>query len=204
MKDQSIRQYVRLYRKALEKQGFPDTEAKAGHYEERLSSMLSSPRFQEHNVYPSMNVELIYAVIAMCLELRGFGLTDKEIMTFTEVVFARRRKFFDTLIRMIDLLPNSFQIAKKWNISDHAKRVQDHSIIYDDFTVSENVVEYRISKCMYAEMFDTYGIRGLCKIFCNTDTRSYAGLRRHVRFVRHSDLSDGPCCWDEVHRKGSR
>ena len=65
-------------------------------------------------------------------------------------------------------------------------------------------VEYRISKCMYVEMFECYGIRSLCKIFCNTDTRSYAGLTRHVRFVRHSDLSDGPCCWDEVHRKRVR
>ena len=35
-----------------------------------------------------------------------------------------------------------------------------------------------------------YGIRGLCKIFCMTDERAYAGLTRHVRFVRHSDLSD--------------
>jgi hypothetical protein len=24
------------------------------------------------------------------------------------------------------------------------------------------------------------------------------GLTRHVRFVRHSDLSDGDCCHDEV------
>lgn len=64
--------------------------------------------------------------------------------------------------------------------------------------------QYRISKCMYVEMFECYGIRSLCKIFCNTDTRSYAGLTRHVRFVRHSDLSDGPCCWDEVYRKSVR
>lgn len=199
--DKQVQQNSRLYHKALKKEGFSDVETKTALYENRLREMLLSPAFQKHNVYPTMNVSLIYAVIAMCLELRGFGLSDKEIMAFTDVVFAGRRKFFDRLIKTIDLLPNSFQIARKWNINDHAKRVQDHSITYDYFRVSENAVEYSISKCMYVEMFDAYGIRGLCKIFCNTDTRSYAGLTRHVRFVRHSDLSDGPCCWDEVHRK---
>ncbi len=34
-----------------------------------------------------------------------------------------------------------------------------------------------------------------------TDTTAYEGLTRHVRFIRHSDLSDGPACDDEVIRK---
>ena len=66
-----IRKYAGLYRKALIKQGFSDTEAKTCQYESRLREMLASPRFQEHNVYPTLNVELICAVIAMRLELRG-------------------------------------------------------------------------------------------------------------------------------------
>lgn len=204
MNDQLIRKCSRLYQRALKIQNFSDAESKTRQYENRLRDMLASPAFHAHNVYPTMNVPLIYAVIAMCLELLDLGLSDGEIITFTDIVFTGRRKIFDTLIRIVNLLPNSFRIAKKWNINDHAKRVQDHSITYDSFSVSEDAVEYRISKCMYVEMFECYGIRSLCKIFCNTDTRSYAGLTRHVRFVRHSDLSDGPCCWDEVYRKSVR
>jgi hypothetical protein len=83
-------------------------------------------------------------------------------------------------------------------VGDHAKRVADGSITYDSFEVGEGRVEYHISHCMYVEMFEHYGIRRLCKIFCMTDERAYAGLTRHVRFVRHSDLSDGDCCHDEV------
>ena len=204
MNDQLIRKCSRLYQRTLKIQNFSDVESKTRQYENRLRNMLASPAFNAHNVYPTMNVPLIYAVIAMCLELLDLGLSDGEIITFTDIVFAGRRKIFDTLIRIVNLLPNSFQIAKKWNISDHAKRVRDHSITYDSFNVSKDAVEYRISECMYVEMFECYGIRSLCKIFCNTDTRSYAGLTRHVRFVRHSDLSDGPCCWDEVCRKSVR
>ena len=105
------------------------------------------------------------------------------------------------MIAIINILPNSFNIAKKWNLGDHEKRVKDGSITYDYFTVSEDKVEYSISKCMYVEMFAEYGIRSLCKIFCKTDEFAYAGLTRHVNFIRHSDLSDGPACFDEVIRK---
>ncbi len=31
--------------------------------------------------------------------------------------------------------------------------------------------------------------------------KAYSGLTRHVEFIRHSDLSDGPACHDEVIRK---
>ena len=64
--------------------------------------------------------------------------------------------------------------------------------------MEEDKISYRISRCMYAEMFQFYGIRELCKIFCMTDTQAYDHLTRHVKFVRHSDLSNGDCCWDEI------
>lgn len=31
-----------------------------------------------------------------------------------------------------------------------------------------------------------------------TDTTSYDNLPKHVRFIRHLDLSDGDCCHDEM------
>lgn len=112
-----------------------------------------------------------------------------------------KNKFSDIearLEKVIDVLPKTYQIAKKWNIFDHENRVKDGSITYDYFHVSEGKIEYRISKCMYIEMFEYYGIRGLCKIFCLTDETAYANLPKHVKFIRHSDLSYGKCCHDEV------
>lgn len=199
--EKDISRFTRLYRNALKAQGLSSVDEKTENYIARLREMYASQQFKEHNIYPTMDVRTIYAVIAMCLELRRFGLSNDEIIAFSEVAFSRRRAFFDRLIRLIDLLPNSFRIVKKWNISDHAKRVVDHSITYDYFNVTEDSVTYRISKCMYVEMFESYGIRELCKIFCDTDVRAYRGLTRHVRFIRHSDLSHGDCCCDEVHQK---
>ena len=46
-----------------------------------------------------------------------------------------------------------------------------------------------------------YGIRSLCKIFRVADGHACAGLIRHMRFIRHGDLSDRPPRHDEIYRK---
>ena len=155
--------------------------------------MYASDGFRAHSIYPTTNAAHVYAVIAMCLELKALDMTDAEIIETVNQGFARRRSFFRRIIRAIDLLPNSFSIAQKWNIQDHDRRVKDGSLTYDRFEVGEDRIEYRISGCVYAEMFKAYGIRSLCKIFCMTDTTSYENLRRHVTFIRHSDLSERGC-----------
>ena len=189
--EKTIRKYGNVYRKALSSRQCREIGAKTAAYETRLREMYASDGFKAHSVYPTVNTAHVYAVIAMCLELKGPGLSDAEIIEAINHGFARRRNFFRRIIRTIDLLPNSFSIAKKWNIQDHDRRVRDGSLTYDRFDVGEDRIEYRISGCVYAEMFEAYGIRSLCKIFCMTDTTSYENLRRHVTFIRHSDLSDG-------------
>lgn len=197
--NKSIRSNSKVYKKALVAAEIKDGSVQD--YRKRLAKMYLSPRYKEHNIYPSTDTTHVYAVIAMCLELKKFGLSDSEIIDAINRGFVKRRAFFKALIYLVDLFPNSFEIAKKWNIQDHEKRVCDGSITYDYFNVSDNKVEYSVSKCMYVEMFQSYGIRGLCKIFCMTDETAYAGLTRHVQFIRHSDLSDGEPCTDEVMRK---
>jgi len=197
--NKSIRSNSKVFKKALVAAGIRDEYVQD--YRRRLTRMYLSSRYKEHNIYPSTDTTHVYAVIAMCLELKKFGLSDSEIITAINQGFVKRRTFFKALISLVDLLPNSFEIAKKWNIQDHEKRVCDGSITYAYFNVCDDKVEYSVSKCMYVEMFRTYGIRSLCKIFCMTDETAYAGLTRHVRFIRHSDLSDGESCTDEVIRK---
>ena len=199
--EKTIKKYAGLYQAALKKEGYNDPEGKALSYEKRLKGMYAEEIFRQHSQYPTTNAEYIYAVIAMCLELKDMGLNNQEIIAFTDVAFAKRKKMFEVLEKGLDLLPNAWNIAKKWNISDYEKRTQDGSITYDFFNVSEDRIEYRISHCMYVEMFEYFGIRPLAKLFCRTDETAYSNLQRHVRFVRHSDLSEGDCCHDELSRK---
>lgn len=193
-----VKKYSKIYRTALKSNGFSHVDSRVESYEQRLQEMYASQAFEKHNVYPTMDVSKIYAVIAMCLELKKENLTNSEIIDIVNSGFKKLKKFLAILEKAIDSLPNTYQIAKKWNISDYENRVKDGSITYDYFKMSEGKIEYRISKCMYIEIFEYYGIRGLCKIFCLTDESAYANLTKHVKFIRYSDLSDGECCHDEV------
>lgn len=193
-----VKKYAQIYRVALNANNFSDIDLRVKSYEQRLKKMYASNAFVVHNVYPTMDVTKIYAVIAMCLELKKENLSNTEIIDVVNSGFMKLKKMLATVEKVIDILPNTYQIAKKWNISDHENRVEDGSITYDYFNVIEGKIEYCISKCMYIEMFEYYGIRSLCKIFCLTDEAAYANLTRHVKFIRHSDLSDSTCCHDEV------
>lgn len=133
-------------------------------------------------------------IYRVALNANNFSDIDLRVKSYEQ----RLKKMLATVEKVIDILPNTYQIAKKWNSSDHENRVEDGSITYDYFNVTEGKIEYCISKCMYIEMFEYYGIRSLCKIFCLTDEAAYANLTRHVKFIRHSDLSDSTCCHDEV------
>lgn len=197
----TVKNYAKIYRKALINGQIQKIDDEIASYEKRLSEMYGSEAFQKHSSYPSTNAVHVYAVIAMCLELKRFDLPDSRIIEIINSGFSARRNFFRRLLRCIDKLPNAYQIARKWNISDHEKRVKDGSLTYDYFNVTEGKIEYRISKCVYIDMFETYGIRSLCRIFCMTDTTSYENLPKHVIFIRHSDLSDGSSCHDEIIEK---
>ena len=199
--NKEVKRYADLYGKQLRRDNYPDIAEKKKRYSERLQQMYDSKIYKEHNIYPTMNVDLIYAVIAVCLELKELGLDNKQIMDFSDGVFRKRKKLFAILEGLIDILPNSYKIAEKWNIDDHEKRVKDGSITYDMFKVEDGRIEYNISEYMYVKMFEYYGIRPLCKIFCKTDESAYALLKRRINFTRYSDLSDGDCCHDVITRK---
>ena len=199
--NKTVRKYARMYRGAIRRRGLPDVAEKTRAYEQKLTELYASEMFRKHNIYPSVQVPKVYAVVAMCLLLRSYGLRDEEIFDTVNDAFRVLRTLLYTLEQVIDLFPIAWTVAKKWNLADHDSRIKDSSIKFDYFDVTDDRVSYRISACKYVEIFEYYGIRGLCEIFCMTDTAAYAHLTRHVRFVRHSDLASGECCHDEVFRR---
>ena len=198
--DKTVKKYAGMYRDTLRRHGIEDAEEKTRAYAEKLTELYASDAYRRHNIYPSIQTDKVYAVIAMCLMLRGYGYEKEEIFDIVNGAFRNLKALFRCLEKIVDALPCAWAVAKKWNINDYKSRLKDGSITFDYFNVEDGKIAYSISKCMYVEMFAYYGIREYCKIFCMTDTQAYANLTRHVKFVRHSDLSDGECCHDEVIR----
>jgi hypothetical protein len=68
----TVKKYGKMYRKILVIGKYPDAEVKQEVYEKRLGKMYASEKFAHYNIYPTTDAEYIYAIIAMCLELKGF------------------------------------------------------------------------------------------------------------------------------------
>ena len=68
--EKTIRRYGNVYRKALLFRHCREIEAKTATYEARLREMYASDGFKAHSVYPTTNATHVYAVIAMCLEIK--------------------------------------------------------------------------------------------------------------------------------------
>jgi len=199
--EKEVQKYTKLYRAAIVRRGLPDVEGKVESYQKRLRTMYASEQFAKHNIYPTMAVPKVYAVIAMCLELRDAGLEKEDTLAIVNDAFRGLKRLLGRLERIIDSTPWAWAVVKKWNMADHDSRVKDGSITFDFFTSSDDKISYSICECQYVNMFASYGIREYCKVFCNSDVQAYANLTKHVQFIRHSDISDGDCCHDEILRK---
>ena len=92
--NKATRKYSKIYRNALVANKFSDVEARVNAYESRLEVMYASQAFAKHNVYPTMDVIKIYAVIAMCLELKKENYSQKEIIDIVNSGFERLKVFW--------------------------------------------------------------------------------------------------------------
>lgn len=110
--EKDIKNYAKIYKTIMKRKGYPDVKEKTEAYKNKLREMYSSDAYKEHNVYPTMNVSKVYAVIAMCLMLKEYGLPNDEILTLLHYAFRKAEKFFNFLSGIINVLPNSYKIAK--------------------------------------------------------------------------------------------
>lgn len=111
--EKTVKKYAALYRSALLRAGMGDAEQKTQQYAARLTDMYASDVYRQHDRYPTMQVTMIYAVIAMCLELKDAGLQKDEIIGFVNDAFRKRKQAFIRLEKIIDCLPFAWAIARK-------------------------------------------------------------------------------------------
>ena len=80
--DKVVERYAKLYEHALAGRGFADVDGMVAAYRERLRQMYASDAYREHDVYPTMSVQHVYAVIAMCLELKDLAAEPERSREF--------------------------------------------------------------------------------------------------------------------------
>lgn len=198
MKEKYAKKYAKMFSRTMKDIGRTDAAELYGVFHTRYLTHLNSPEYAEFSRYKTIALHKVYCAIThaqICLEL-GYSLEEAQRI-WEEVLSRNYKKFFNGAMSMIDALPNGYSIVARWLYKDAKNRIADGCLDYEKLEYTDEKLEYKITRCAYVEVFEHYGIRNFAKVFCNADLCMEV-MHRHAKFIRYSDLVDGPCCHDEI------
>lgn len=190
--------YTKLFVAAMKEIGRSDSEILGETFKTKYLAYLNSKEFDEFSRYKTISLEKVYCAIThakICLEL---GYSQEEAQRIWEEVLTKKfKKLYRGICSFVDLLPGGYKIVAGLLYKDAKERIAEDCLTYEKLMYTDQKLEYIITRCAYVEIFEYYGIRQFCKVFCNSDLCMEV-LHKRAKFVRHFDLVDGPYCHDEI------
>jgi len=187
-------QFSKLFAKAMKKIGRSDYKKLENMYRNRYMDYLCSDEYEEYREHGSIELEIVYAAIAhtkICLEI-GIAL-EEAMRIWEEMMIASERKNRRMLCSLIDNLKNGYKMAANHLEKEARKHKADESMTFEVLKRDEEKLEVKISRCVYVEIFEAYGLRELCRVFCN-NIHCLDAMEKSAKFEKYSSLLDGECC----------
>ena len=189
--------YAKMFCRSMKKSGM-ENPLFYERYKSKYLEYVNSPKYAEFVKYKTMGTDKVYAAVTHAKVCEEFGISLDEAQHIWEKYTAKNvRKIIKGFCRAIDILPNGYKIVSGWLYKDAQERIAENCLTYEMLVYSSQKLEYKITHCMYVEVFERYGIKSFCKVFCDNDL-CMSVMHRKAKFIRHSDLVDGHCCHDEV------
>lgn len=180
--------------KALKKRKCPKSNGFKKEFLERFRENLNAQDYGENNyrLKSYVNIFLGITCYQMATE-RGYDYLEA-VSIYDEVCHGMRvlsRKLYN----FVDRFPGGYEKVKSSLLEDlkgPSANCWETEVVRDD----GEEFAYKITKCLYVDTCERYGCRDFASVFCNHDNWAFGGLHRQVKFVRHSTLVDGECCYD--------
>ena len=191
-------QYSKLFAKAMKKFGRKDYRKLENLFRNRYMDYLCSEEFEVYKKYGSITLERVYAAITHALICLEIGISLEEAKRIWEEMIEqadKKRALF--LCKLVDKLKNGYQIVANYLDKEARKHKADESMTFEILKSGDDKSEFKVTSCVYIEIFERYGIREFCKVFCN-NIHCLDVLHESARFTRHSNLLDGDCCHLEL------
>lgn len=193
-----VNKYAKLFLKTMEEIGREDSQTLYETFRTRYINYLNSKEFIEFSRYKTISLEKVYCAITfakICTE-SGYSLDEAQEI-WEEVLTKELKRKINNIFKVIDNLPHCYKIVSGLLYKDAKERIAENCLTYELLEYNKEKLEYKISRCAYVEIFEYYGIKQFCKVFCNNDLCMNT-LHKRAKFIRHSDLVDGKCCHDEI------
>lgn len=162
-------------------------------------SLLNSNKYDEYfKSYKHVPTDVTLFAVAVSLYTKNKGYKYEETLAIFSCIAHKKRSFFRRLLNFIERLPLKFKTFLKLYKKVQIEPYDANEIKYEFVNEYEDKFEYKIKECAFIKIFDDFGIRKYCKILCDSDVDILGGMHKHVKFIRHEDLSTGNSCHDEV------
>lgn len=189
-----MNQYSKLFAKAMKKNGRSDYKKMENLYRNRYMDYMCSKEFEEYTKYGSVALEKVYAAIThakVCLE---FGISLEEAKKiWEEMILQEERKRNALLCGLVDNLKSGYKMVANYLEKEARKHKANESMTFETLKCGEEKTEFKVTRCAYVEIFEYYGIRSFCKVFCNS-IHCLDVMQKSAKFTKQSDLIDGDCC----------
>ena len=103
--EKALKSYTKLFGKTLARSQVADAAKITRAFKTRLANMYASEDFRRHSAYPSIDTAKVYAVIALGLELREHGYSDREIIDLVNCALSTSSASFTLSRRLSTFSP---------------------------------------------------------------------------------------------------
>lgn len=191
-------QYSKLFAKAMKKYGRKDYKKLENLFRNRYMDHLCSEEFEAYKKYGMISIEKIYAAIThaqICLEI---GLTLEESQRIWEAfIDENERKIHVLFCSFFDCWKNGYRKIANHLENEARKYKADGSMVFDILERNEEKLEFKVSKCVYVEIFEAYGIKSFCKVFCKR-LQSLECMKKTADLRIYSNMIEDNCCHVEL------
>lgn len=199
-KEKSAKTYAKMYAKVLAKTyGGNYNEAYSKFYSKYLE-LVNSDDYDIFDKEHGKNVPLlkIYVGITTYFVSTDLGYSFEESK---DIYYSMARPIWDKsskIINFIEALPHGFYIFT--HFLDKFEKSYEPSVIHSKTEFTKDKYEYIITKCAYIDIFEHYGIRKYCKVFCDSDISAMGKMCKHAKYIRYHDMTENDTCHNAVIR----
>ena len=191
-------EYSRLFAKAMKKSGRSDYKALESKFRNKYMDLVSSDEYSQYERYGSITLERVYAAIThalICLEA-GISLEESK-QIWEEMIESEKKKRSRVMCGLVDKLNRGYKMVANYLDKEARKHQNDGSLTFEILKTGEEKAEYKVTHCVCLEIFEHYGIREFCKVFCN-NIHCLEVMQKNAKFTSYSDLVDGEYCRVEL------
>lgn len=199
-KEKSAKAYAKLYADVLAKNYGKDREKAYSKFYDKYMELVTSEDYEQFDREHGKNVPLlkIYVGLAVYFVSTDFGYSFEEC---ENIYYAMAKPIWDKsskLVNFIEGLPHGFWLFT--HLLDKLEKGYEPSVVHSKSEFSKDKYEYVITKCAYIDIFEHYGIRKFCKVFCDSDIGVMGGMCKHAKYVRYHDMTEADTCHNAVVR----